>query len=123
MNARAVVLMLLLASGCAPRGPVIDTGNRPPDVGGTIAGTVRASDGDTALVARQVTATDASSGARFMASTASNGGYTIKVPSGTYRLHVELRPGETVVMAPESTQVNVGDVDAGRDFVITVAAR
>jgi hypothetical protein len=116
-------MALLLMGGCAPRGPVIDTGNAPPDVGGTIAGTVRASDGSTSLSARQVTATDASTGTRFMASTASNGGYTIKVPAGTYRLQVELRPGEALVMEPESTQVNVGDLDAGRDFVITAASR
>jgi hypothetical protein len=119
MNARALLALVVLLSGCAPRGPVIDTGNAPSDVGGTIAGSVRASDGATALSARKVTAVDVASGARFDVSTASSGGYTVKVPEGTYRLEVELRPGETLASGPESTQVNIGDLDAGRDFVIS----
>jgi uncharacterized protein YceK len=118
MNARTLLIALVLMSGCAARGPVLDTGNAPPGVGGTIAGTVSASDGAAALSARRVTAIDTSTGARFDVSTASNGGYTVKVPAGTYRLEVELRTGERVATGPDSTQVNVGDVDAGRNFVI-----
>ena len=120
LNALTALLaaFVVLLSGCAPRGPVIGTGTAPPDVGGTIAGTVRASDGATALSTRRVTAVEVSSGARFDVSTSSSGGYSVKVPAGTYRLEVELRPGETLASGPESTQVNVGDLDAGRDFVI-----
>ena len=118
MTAKTLLIVLVLMSGCAPRGPVVDTGNTPPNVGGTIAGSVSAGDGSAALSARRVTAVDTSSGARFDVSTASNGGYSMKVPAGTYRLEVELRTGERVATAPESTQVNVGDIDAGRNFVI-----
>jgi hypothetical protein len=115
----AILLTSALAMGCGPARPVIDTGNRPAGVGGTISGIVRASDGVTVLSARKVTAIDVANGARFETSTATNGGYTVKVPGGTYRIELELRPGETVVSGPESTQVNVGDLDAGRDFVVS----
>jgi hypothetical protein len=113
--AAAAVALLL---GCAPRGPVVDTGNRPEGVGGTIAGIVSA--GTAPLSGRKVTAVNEATGARFDASTATNGGYTIKVPTGTYRLEVELRAGETVQTQPPATDVNVGDLDPDRNFVLTV---
>jgi hypothetical protein len=117
----ATAVLLLATAGCAPRGPVLDAGPRPEGVGGTIAGTVNADDGRTPVVARKVTAVNTESGARFEVSTASNGGYTVKVPAGTYRLEVELRSGETLAKQPGTTQVNVGDLDPDRDFVLTVA--
>jgi hypothetical protein len=92
-------------------------------VGGSIAGRVTANDGATALGARKVTAVNESTGARFDVSTAANGGYTVRVPPGTYRLEVELRQGETVASEPASTEVAPGDLDAGRDFVVAVAGR
>ena len=99
--------------------PVLNTGERPAAVGGTISGTVRSS-GGAALGARNVAAINTASGARFEQSTASSGGYTIQVPSGTYRLEVELRAGEAVATQPDPTEVNVGDLDGQRDFVLTV---
>ena len=114
--AAGATLSLLIA--CAPRGPVIDTGNRPEGVGGTIAGTVRA--GDTPLSGRRVVAVNEATGTRFEVSTAINGGYTIKVPAGMYRLEVELRAGESVQTQPPPTEVNVGDLDPDRNFVVTV---
>jgi hypothetical protein len=118
--ASAVILAALLAGGgCAPRGPVAG-GVVPEGTGGTIAGTVSANDGTTALAARKVTAINTTTGARFEVSTASNGGYTMKVPSGMYRLEVELRNGEVVAKQPDATEVNVGDLDPDRNFVVTV---
>ena len=118
----AVAVVLLLASvACAPRGPVVDTGPRPEGVGGTIAGRVDAGDGGTPVASRKVTAINTASGARFEVSTAANGGYTLKVPAGTYRLEVELRSGETVATQPATTEVNVGDLDPDRNFVLAVA--
>lgn len=119
MNARALILVLLITTACYPRQPLVDTGNKPDQVGGTIAGLVRASDGATPLSARKVSAIDTESGVRFDVSTASNGGYTMKVPAGKYRLEVELRQGEILSMRPDSTQINPGDIDAGRDFVVS----
>jgi carboxypeptidase family protein len=125
MKAReaAVAAVLLLSLGCGPRGPILGTATKPPGVGGTIAGIVKTEDGTTALSARKVTAINTDTGARFEASTASNGGYTLKVPKGTYKLEVELRPGEVLAQQPGATDINVGDLDARRDFVVTVTAR
>jgi hypothetical protein len=115
------VALVLLSVECAPRGPIVDTGEKPPAVGGTIAGAVLAGDGKTPLVSRKVAAIDTKSGMRFEASTATNGGYTIKVPPGTYRLEVETRPNEVVVTQPDPTEVNPSDIDADRDFVLMPA--
>ena len=116
----ATAALLTATLACAPRGPIVDAGARPEGVGGTIAGIV--TDGGTPIGGRKVTAVDGT-GRRFETSTASNGGYTIKVPAGDYRLEVETRAGEKVQEQPDATQVNVGDVDAGRNFVLAVATR
>ena len=51
--------------------------------------------------------------------TGTDGGYTIQVPEGTYRLEVQLRQGERVTKQPAETKVNKSDLDPHRDFVIT----
>lgn len=112
----AVALGALVA--CHP-GPVNNTTEMR--VGGTIAGNVTAT-GTTPVPGRRVTATNVASRATFDATTGRTGGYTIKVPEGTYRLDVELRPGETVSKRPDDTEVNIGDLDPGRDFDLTVVA-
>ena len=122
LRALTVAGALLLSLGCHPGVPVIDTGPKP-DVGGSISGRVVTGDGASALSARKVTAVNMATGARFDVSTATNGGYTVRVPPGMYKLEVELRDGETLATGPESTDVAVGDLDAGRDFVVTVARR
>jgi len=109
---------LLTSLACHP-GPVVDTGAKPADVGGTIAGIV-SSDTNAALEGRKVTAIDAAGGQRYEATTGANGGYTIKVPAGTYRLEVELKQGDRVSKQPSETKINKGDLDAQRHFVITV---
>jgi hypothetical protein len=112
-----LILAALTSAGCHP-GPVIDTGARPPGVSGTIAGIV-SSPGNAAVTDRKVSAVDTRTGARYDATTGANGGYTIKVPEGTYRLEVELRAGERVAKQPRETRVNRSDLDPRRDFVIT----
>jgi len=59
-------------------------------------------------------------GEKLEASTAVNGGYTIKVPRGNYRIEVELRPGEALSNKPDDVHISTSDIDAGRNFVITV---
>ena len=108
---------LLTAAACHP-GPIIDPGPDQP-VGGTIAGIVTL-DGKTPVEGRKVTAVDTGSAAQFSATTGVNGGYTIKVPQGTYRLEVELRAGETVAKHPGETRINRSDLDPRRDFVLTL---
>jgi hypothetical protein len=112
-----LAVSVLALVGCHP-GPVVDTGPKQ-SVGGTIAGIV-STDAKTAVAGRKVTAINVSTGGRYDATTGINGGYTIKVPEGTYRLEVELQPGETVAKQPSQTHINNSDLDAGRDFVITV---
>jgi hypothetical protein len=114
-----LTVVLLTSVACHPK-PIIDTGSKPTAVGGTIAGIV-SSDANAALAGRKVTAIDTVTGKRYEATTATNGGYTIQVPEGTYRLEVQLRDGERVSKQPDQTQVNKSDLDSGRDFVITAA--
>jgi hypothetical protein len=117
----ALAVMVGLSAACHP-GPIIDT-TPPPSVGGTIAGIVTTTDPAVAVPGRKVSVVDATSGARFDATTATNGGYTIKVPEGTYRIEIELRPGESLAKRPDQTHINNGDLDPHRDFVITAAPR
>lgn len=115
---RCLFLLIILAcvsAGCHG-GPIVNTD--PKQVGGTIAGIVTTTDQTIAVPGRKVTIVDLNTGARYDTTTATNGGYTVKVPEGTYRIEIELRPGETVVKQPDSTKVNNGDLDPGRDFQI-----
>lgn len=112
----ALAVAALAIAGCHP-GPVVDPGPDQP-AGGTIAGIVTM-DGKTPVEGRKVTAVSADTGASFSATTGVNGGYTIKVPQGTYRLEVELRAGETVAKHPGETRINRSDLDPRRDFVLT----
>jgi hypothetical protein len=114
------VLSLGLASSvaCHPGQPLAG-GVRQPS-GATISGTVSASDRSVALIGRKVTLTEVTTPAHYDTTTAANGGYTIQVTPGTYRIELELRPGETLEKHPADTHVNSSDLDAGRDFVVTV---
>lgn len=112
-----IVVGALLSLACHP-GPVLSTGPKPV-VGGTIAGIV-STDANAPVPGRKVSAIDTTSSQRFDATTGTNGGYTIKVPVGTYRLELELRPGESVVKQPPDTHVSNSDLDPQRDFTITI---
>jgi hypothetical protein len=113
---RFVLLMGMLAAGACHPGPVINTGGNT--VGGTIAGIV-STDGKVAVPSRKVTAINTASGEKFETTTGTNGGYTIKVPQGTYRLEVELREGEKIARQPGETKVQNSDLDPQRHFVLT----
>jgi hypothetical protein len=56
---------------------------------------------------------------KYETTTAVDGGYTIQVPKGTYRIEVALESGESVSKRPSDTHINKGDLDPHRDFVIT----
>ena len=111
----SLVLVALASAACHP-GPQISTEAKLP-VGGTIAGVVT-SETNVALVGRKVSAVNTATGARFEATTGANGGYSVQVPEGTYRLEVELRTGETVSKQPAETRINRSDLDPSRNFVI-----
>ena len=110
--------MALLASTACHPGPVVNTGPNNPGTGGTIAGIVSTA-ANAAVAGRKVAAIDTVGGKRYEATTGVNGGYTIPVPTGTYRLEVELQPGERVTKQPGETKIGKGDLDAQRHFVIT----
>jgi hypothetical protein len=118
LRAAALTIALAAVVACHP-GPVINTGDKPSNVGGTISGTVR-SDAGASLAGRMVTVTNEATGAKLTTSTSSSGGYTIQVPAGKYRLDLELHTGETLSTRPDPTDVNVGDLDERRDFIVTV---
>ena len=110
------IAALIGTAACHP-GPVLNAG-ADNTVGGTIAGIV-SSETKSPVPTRKVTAVNTDTGARFEATTGVNGGYTIKVPQGTYRLEVELREGEKVAKQPGETRVNRSDLDPQRDFVLS----
>src|SRR5262245_25954200 len=121
MSRFALVLgIALIVTACHPE-PVINAGPKQPRVGGTIAGVVTTTDASIPVVDRKITVTDARTGAHYQTTTAANGGYTIQVPEGTYRIDVELRPDETLKTRPDDTRINNGDLDPHRNFVITLA--
>jgi hypothetical protein len=113
-----VLFALLVASVACHPGPLI--GATRVEAGGTIAGIVSASGGSVALTGRKVTVTNVATNAKYEVTTATDGGYTIKVPEGTYHIEVELRPGETLSKRPDDTHINNSDLDPRRDFVVTV---
>jgi hypothetical protein len=111
----ALAVLLLSLAACHP-GPVVTTDPKLP-VGGTIAGIV-SGEGKAPVPGRKVTAINVDTGSRYDATTGVNGGYTIKVPEGSYKIEVELQPGETITKQPGQTRVNKSDLDPRRDFVI-----
>ena len=117
-TAAGMVVLLMLSSGCAARhGRPIIGGSTVPNPTGTVSGNVTTT-GGTPLEGRRVTVINMATEARFDTTTASNGGYTIKVPPGRYRFEVELRGGDQLARQPEQTNVTVGDVDELLNFVI-----
>jgi hypothetical protein len=110
-----LLVALVGAAGCHP-GPVMNAA--ADNVGGTIAGIVSA-ETKAAVPSRKVTAVNTLTGTRYDATTGVNGGFTIKVPQGTYRLEIELLEGEKVTKQPGETKVNRSDLDPRRDFVIS----
>ena len=112
----ATVMLAALVAACHAA-PIAYRGQAVPGVGGTISGVVRSAAG-TSLEGRKVIAIDTSTLARFEGTTAANGGYTIQVPAGMYRLELVLMPGEAITTQPSPTRIDVGDLDAQRDFIV-----
>ena len=105
---------VLAATACHP-GPVLTP--KTAGVGGTIAGIV-STEGNAAVPGRKVTAINVATGMRYEATTGANGGYTIQVPEGNYRLDVELRAGEMVIKQPPETKIDRSDLDPQLHFTI-----
>lgn len=71
------------------------------------------------LPGRRIEVINVETGSRRSVSSNSAGAFTVKVPPGKYRLQVELRPGEAIVKAPETIDINPSDLDS--DIVIEFA--
>jgi hypothetical protein len=114
------VLSLCLTSSvaCHPGQPLAGGVKQPAQ--STISGTVSAVDKSVPITGRKVVLTETTTNAHFDTTTAANGGYTIQVPHGTYRIELELRPGETLEKRPAEVHITRSDLDAGRDFVVNV---
>jgi hypothetical protein len=119
IHVAASCLILCSTIACHTERPIVNAGAKQPPVGGTIAGIIKAEDPAVTPLTRKVTAIDVASGTRFDTTTGGDGGYTIQVPVGTYRIEVELRDTEALAKQPGETHVNNGDLDSARDFVIT----
>jgi hypothetical protein len=113
----AVVILLGGLLACRHPGPAVG-GTKTPEGTGTIAGVVSVADGRAGLAGRKVTAVETASQTRYEATTGADGGYTIKVPMGHYRLELELKAGETLQKHPDETTINRSDIDSGRNFVV-----
>jgi hypothetical protein len=112
--------LAIAAVACHPNVPVIDAGAKQPSVGGTIAGMVTTTDSRIPVVDRRITVTDVRTGRQFETTIASNGGYTVQVPEGTYHIDVEIRDREALEKRPGDTHINNGDLDPHRNFVIAL---
>lgn len=118
----AVGIAALLYSGACRRGvPVVDLGPKPPAAHGTITGIVRGPEAMSGMAGRTVEVVDVATGATHTAVTASNGGFTIQLPKGKYRLELQLRAGETLVKRPDVVDLDRGDIDSHIEFVVSGA--
>ena len=112
------ILALFLSGGCRRGAQVVDLGPRAPESRGTLTGTVRAAEGTSPVVRRDLQIVNTETGARHAAQTAANGGFTIQLPIGRYRIDMPLRDGETLVKRPGIVDLGTGDVDSQIEFVI-----
>jgi hypothetical protein len=111
---------VVISIACHP-GPVVEFRGKQPPVGGTIAGMVTPADSTIIVAGRKINVTERTSGSTFETTTASNGGYTLQVPKGTYHIDIELYPGESLSKRPDDTHIVNGDLDPHRDFVIAAS--
>ena len=113
----AGIAALLYCGACRRGVPAVDLGPKPPAARGTITGLVHGP-GDAALTGRTVEVVNVVSGEKFTTQTVSNGGFTIELPKGKYRLDLQLRDGETIVKRPNVVDLDRGDIDSHIEFVV-----
>jgi len=116
----ALGIAALLFGGACRRGvPVIDLGPKPPAPHGTISGIVRGPEGTSPVVGRTVEVVNTATGERRSVQTAANGGFTIELPAGKYRLELQLKDGETLLKRPGIVDLDKGDIDTHIEFVLS----
>ena len=112
---------LLYSAACRQGVPVVDLGPKPPSPLGTITGIVHGPDATSGMEGRTVEIVNVATGEKHSATTVSNGGFTIQLPKGKYRLDLLLRAGETIVKRPDVVDLDRGDIDSHIEFVVSPA--
>ena len=115
----AGLLWAAAAGACRTGQPLYDSSPEDQRTPGTIAGILRLGIGGDPVGGRQITAVavdDASR--RYTATTNVNGGFSIPVPPGKYRLEVDLRGSERILKSPGIVDINESDLDANREVAI-----
>lgn len=113
------VAALLLSGACRRGVPAVDLGPKPPAAQGTITGIVRGPEGTSPLAGRTVEIINEATGERHSVKTTDNGGFTIQLPAGKYRLELPLNAGETIVKRPGIVNLDKGDIDSHIEFVLS----
>jgi hypothetical protein len=110
------VLGVVAGLGCRTGRPLYDSTPNDENAPGTIAGNVMA--GGEAVAGRQVRAVRLGTTDTYAAVTSVNGGFSIQVPPGKYRLELNLLEGETIVRQPNVIDINESDLDANLEIVL-----
>ena len=86
----------------------------------TITGTIRGPEGTTAVDGRIVEVIDLSTQRRRRVTTNRDGGFSLSLGPGDYRVELTLREGEAIVRQPGVIHIGRtdSDADADADFVI-----
>jgi hypothetical protein len=113
----AALVALAAASGCHTSKPVVDLGSKPA-ARGTLTGTVSTRDRAVPIAGRDITVTNTETGEVHKTRTATDGGFTIEVPRGKYRVEVSLRGDEQLATGPGIIDLGRGDIDSHIAFVI-----
>jgi carboxypeptidase family protein len=106
---------LLSGSGCHANATMVSISSAA--IGGTIAGVVTGP-ADATLGDRTVTIVNVETGQRYQTATGQKGGYSLRVPPGTYRLEVQLRPGERLSEMEPTILLNTGDREIHKDVTV-----
>jgi len=114
-------MLALLYSGACHPAPVVDLGAKPPVARGTITGIVRGQEPTSGMPGREVEVIDVATGAKQRVTTAANGGFTIQLPKGKYRLELQLRDGELLSKRPGIVDLDRGDIDSHIEFIVSPA--
>jgi hypothetical protein len=72
-------------------------------------------------VGRTVEVLNIATGEKHTVQTAANGGFTIELPAGKYRLELQLQDGETLVTRPGVVNLGRGDIDSHIEFVLSAS--
>ena len=113
------ILALLLSGACRRGVPVVDVGAKPPEARGTLTGIVRGPEGTAPVTGRTVDIINTVTGERRSVQTGANGGFTIQLPAGKYRLDLALKDGETLTKRPDVVDLGKGDIDSHIEFVLS----